>query len=229
MFDPEKPPELMVSRWINSKAPITLGALRDKVVVLTAFQMLCPGCVEHGLPQAKRLAERFNPSQVAVIGLHSVFEHHHVMTSEALEVFMSEYRWPFPVGVDEPNGKGMPKTMAAYEMRGTPTMLIFDRAGRLRRHYFGRPDDIMVAAEIMAMAVEDKGAPREQSAQIERKIASILVSPAHDHHDHDDHHHGHHHEHDGCCGGCGHDHHHDHDHGTDRTQVRPADEPGRPA
>jgi peroxiredoxin len=247
MFDPEKPPELMVSRWINSKAPITLEGLRDRVVVLVAFQMLCPGCVEHGLPQAKRLAERFNPSQVAVIGLHTVFEHHHVQTSEALEVFASEYRWPFPIGVDEADGKGMPKTMAAYEMRGTPTMLVFDRAGRLRRHYFGRPDDIMVAAEIMAMAVEDKGAPREQAAQIERKIASILVSPQHDHHHHD-HAHDHAHDHDGCCGhghdhgqhhghehahdhdcdgACGHQ--HDHDAGSERTQPASAAKPGRPA
>ena len=203
MFDPEKPPELMVSRWLNTKAPITLAGLRDKVVVLVAFQMLCPGCVEHGLPQAKRIAERFNPDEVTVIGLHTVFEHHEVMTPAALEVFMHEYRWPFP------SGSSIPKTMAAYEMRGTPTLLLFDRAGRLRRHYFGRPEDMMLAAEIMALAAEDKGAPREQSAQMERKLASILRAPAHDHHHHD-------HDHDHVHGpGCSHDHGcgHDHDHG----------------
>ena len=199
MFDPEKPPELMVSRWLNAKEPVTLAGLRDKVVLLTAFQMLCPGCVEHGLPQARKLAQRFHPDQVAVIGLHTVFEHHDVMTPAALEVFMHEYRWPFPVGIDEPNGKEMPRTMAAYEMRGTPTLLIFDRAGRLRRHYFGRPDDMMIASEITALAIEDKGAPREQAAQIERKLGQILRAPAHDHHGHDqgDHVHG---------PGCGHDH-----------------------
>lgn len=211
MFDPEKPPELQVTRWINAQEPITLAGLRDKVVVALAFQMLCPGCVEHALPQAKRLRERFNPEQVAIIGLHCVFEHHHVMTGEALEVFMNEYRWPFPVGIDQPNGKGSPRTMTAYEMRGTPTLLIFDRAGRLRRHYFGRPDDIMLAAEIMAMATEDKGAPREQSALIERKMSAILLAPSHDHHGH------HHHDHD--CGHehGGHDHHHHHQHRHDEA------------
>ena len=206
MFDPETPPELMVTRWINSPVPVTLAGLRDKVVVLVAFQMLCPGCVEHGLPQAKRIEQRFNPDQVAVIGLHTVFEHHDVMTGEALDVFMKEYRWPFPVGIDQPDGKDMPRTMAAYEMRGTPTMLIFDRAGRLRRHFFGRPDDMMVAAEIMGMATEDKGAPREQSAAIERKMAAILRAEAHDRHGHD-------HDHDHVHGpGCGHDHGADHGH-----------------
>ena len=215
MFDPEKPPELDVTGWLNTKDKITLAGLKDKVVVLTAFQMLCPGCVEHGLPQAKRLRTHFNPDQVAVIGLHCVFEHHDVMTPAALEVFMSEYKWPFPVGIDRadgPNGggKGVPKTMAAYQMQGTPTLLLFDRGGRLRRHYFGRPDDIMLAAEIMGMAIEDKGAPREQAASIERKIAATLAAPAHDH----DHGHGHdHHEHDHAHGDCcGHDHGHDHGH-----------------
>ena len=205
MFNPESPPELEVSRWIAAENPITLASLKGKVVVAVAFQMLCPGCVEHGLPQAKKLREHFHPSQVAVIGLHTVFEHHDVMTPAALEVFMHEYRWPFPVGIDEPNGKEIPKTMAAYEMRGTPTLLIFDRAGRLRRHYFGRPDDMMIAAEIAALAIEDKGAPREQAAQIERKLGQILRAPAHDHHGHDhDHVHG-----PGCShDGCGHDHGH---------------------
>ncbi|MFM9941532.1 MAG: peroxiredoxin family protein [Hyphomicrobiaceae bacterium] len=220
MFDPETPPELDVQSWLNSPEPITLAGLKGKVVVLVAFQMLCPGCVEHGLPQVKRIRERFKPSEVAVIGLHTVFEHHDVMTPAALEVFMGEYRWPFAVGIDRPNGKGAPKTMAAYQMQGTPSLLIFDRMGRLRRHYFGRPDDMLLAAEITGMAIEDKGAPREQSAGIERKLAGMLSDPSghnHDHHGHDhDHVHGPGcgHDHDHVHGpGCSHDHDHDHHQG----------------
>jgi hypothetical protein len=104
--------------------------------------------------------------------------------------------------------------MAAYQMQGTPTLLIFDRAGRLRRHYFGRPDDILLAAEIMALAIEDKGSPRNEAALIERKLSATLVGDTHhanDHHGHHDHA-GHHHEHGDACG-CDHHHHgHDHDH-----------------
>jgi peroxiredoxin len=207
MFDPEKPPELAVTRWLGAREPITLAALKGRVVVVVAFQMLCPGCVEHAIPQARRLVQRFNPEQVAVVGLHSVFEHHGVMTPAALEVFMHEYRLPFPVGIDKPAGEGAPETFAAYQMQGTPTLLLFDREGRLRRHYFGRPDDIMLAAEIMALAIEEKGAPRGEAARIERCIAATLMSPQHEHgHDHD-----HQHEHGDDCG-CGHEHHHDHGH-----------------
>ena len=34
MFDPEKPPELQVARWINSEEAVTLAGLRDKVIIM---------------------------------------------------------------------------------------------------------------------------------------------------------------------------------------------------
>jgi hypothetical protein len=45
-------PEWSISSWINTPAPISLASLRGRVVVVHAFQMLCPGCVSHGIPQA---------------------------------------------------------------------------------------------------------------------------------------------------------------------------------
>ncbi len=52
-------PELQVSQWLNTLRSITLAELRGRVVVLHAFQMLCPGCVSHGLPQAAAIHELF--------------------------------------------------------------------------------------------------------------------------------------------------------------------------
>lgn len=219
MFNPETPPELSVTRWVNTRAALSLKALKGKVVMVMAFQMLCPGCVQHGLPQAKKIAEQFNDDEVVVVGLHSVFEHHEVMTPAALEVFMQEYGWPFPVAVDAPgeDAKGLPKTMAAYEMRGTPTVLLFDRAGRLRRHYFGHVEDIRLAAELMALSIEDAGAPREASVAIEKRLHATLLDPNAQHAGHE-HEHEHGHGHGDACG-CGHEHGdadgdaHGHDHG----------------
>src|SRR3546814_6971685 len=51
-------PELDVVRWFNS-APLTLAGLRGRVVVIGAFQMLCPGCVSESLPQLRRIHELF--------------------------------------------------------------------------------------------------------------------------------------------------------------------------
>jgi hypothetical protein len=107
----------------------------------------------------------------------------------------------FPVAKDKPNGGDIPETMAAYEIQGTPTTLIFDRQGRLRRHYLGRVDDIRLAAEVMAFCMESPTAPVEQSMAVERRLAAALVDPDAQAHSHEG----------GCCGG-GHHHHHDHDH-----------------
>ncbi|MEE8207958.1 MAG: redoxin domain-containing protein, partial [Nitrosomonadaceae bacterium] len=94
-------PELQTSGWLNTPQSITLASLRGKVIVLHSFQMLCPGCVQVGIPQAQRMYEEFDPKEVAVIGLHTVFEHHSVMGRDALEVFVHEYRLRFPIGIDK--------------------------------------------------------------------------------------------------------------------------------
>jgi hypothetical protein len=56
-------PPLQVSQWLNSPQPVTLDGLHGRVVVLHTFQMLCPGCVAHGLPQALRIHRLF-PQEV---------------------------------------------------------------------------------------------------------------------------------------------------------------------
>ena len=87
----EQAPPLRVSQWFNAPRPLTLESLRGRVVALHAFQMLCPGCVSHGLPQASRLHQLFPSDQLAVVGLHTVFEHHAVMQPpEALQACIHE-------------------------------------------------------------------------------------------------------------------------------------------
>ncbi len=147
-------PELDCSEWLNVPAPVHLADLRGKVVVIEAFQMLCPGCAQTGLPQLVRVQEQFAPDEVAVLGLHTVFEHHAVQGGRApLEAFLHEYRYTFPVGIDRASepGVGIPRTMAAYQMQGTPTLLLIDRQGRLRRQAFGHVPDLRLGAEIMAL------------------------------------------------------------------------------
>ncbi|OYW56863.1 MAG: hypothetical protein B7Y80_01920 [Hyphomicrobium sp. 32-62-53] len=200
MFDPQNPPELAASTWLNAPEPRPLKSLKGKVVVLTAFQTHCPGSLKHGLPQAERVAQGFTDDEVAVIGLNVAFEEPEAQTADMLEAFCAVQGLSFAVAKDTINGGDIPKTMAAYEIQGTPTTLIFDRQGRLRRHYLGRIDDIRLAAEIMAFCMEAPNAPVEQSMAVERRLAAALVDP--DAHAHEG----------GCCGGGGHDHHHDHDH-----------------
>jgi peroxiredoxin len=148
-------PEWRTTEWFNTQDRLSLSALRGRIVMLTAFQMLCPGCVANAIPQAQRVAATFKSSDVVVIGLHSVFEHHDAMGPNALRAFLHEYKVGFPVGIDEPDGVGLPHTMREYGFQGTPTTLLFDRNGRLRRHMFGHVPDLQLGAEIMSVVCEN--------------------------------------------------------------------------
>jgi hypothetical protein len=151
---PETLPEIEAAEWLNAERPLSLAELRGRVVAVEVFQMLCPGCVGHGLPQAQRIAQTFRSDDVAVIGLHSVFEHHAAMTPVALAAFLHEYRIRFPVAVDTAGPGSMPRTMAAWQLEGTPTLLLFDRRGRMRARHFGQVSDMAIGAEIMALVGE---------------------------------------------------------------------------
>lgn len=148
-------PDLDVMKWLNTPQHPSLSSLRGRVVMLHAFQMLCPGCVSHGIPQAQRVQALFSEDEVCILGLHTVFEHHDAMREVSLRAFLHEYRVSYPVGLDKPGVTShIPQTMSSYQMRGTPSLVLIDRQGRLRLHAFGCPDDLSVGAAIGALLSE---------------------------------------------------------------------------
>lgn len=215
MFNPEHPPEIIAQRWLNSDKKRTLKAEKGKVIVVAIWQLQCPGSQKFGLPQAMRLRRAFEEDEVVVLALHMPFEKFAEQTPDKVEAYLTENEITIPVALDKPNGEDLPETMKAYELQGTPALLIFDRQGRLRRHYLGAVDDMRLGAEVMALLIEDKDSPREMAIAIERKLGAALVDPeAHHHHEHGD-----------ACG-CGHDHSHDHDHDHAHDHGAAHGEPG---
>jgi len=159
----ERVPDWDVTRWLGGD-PGALPGLRGKVVVVHAFQMLCPGCIYRGLPQAMRLAKELDPEDALVVGLHTVFEHHEAMGERSLEAFLSELRVPFPVGVDaHDEGMARPRTMRAWDLRGTPSTVIVDRDGRLAHQSFGPEDDLELGLRLGAL-LGRAGAPCDADA-----------------------------------------------------------------
>jgi hypothetical protein len=162
-----------------------------------------------------RLRRAFEEDEVAVFGLHMAFENFAEQLPDKVEAYLVENEITIPVALDKPDGENLPETMKAYELQGTPALLIFDRQGRLRRHYLGAVDDLRIGAEVMALLIEDKESPREMAIAIERKLGAALVDPeAHHRHEHGD-----------ACG-CGHDHSHDHGHDNDHHHDHAHGEPG---
>ena len=146
-------PEWVIEQWLNSETRLSLAALRGRVIVAGAFQMLCPGCVSELVPQLRQVHTLFKGAELSVLGLHTVFEHHEAMGPVSLKAFLHENRIAFPVAIDQPQmpASPIPATMELYGMQGTPTMLLIDREGKLRRRTFGHIPDMQLGAEIMAL------------------------------------------------------------------------------
>lgn len=164
MRDRMMAPELIVERWLNTEEPISLAGLRGRPVLLHTFQMLCPGCVGHAIPQAQRIATMLRDTDLPVIGIHTVFEHHAAMTPVSLAAFLHEYRITFAVGVDQAADDGpIPRTMAAYGFRGTPSLVLIDRTGSICYSSFGQEDDIALGVRI-GILLSEGGAKSARSA-----------------------------------------------------------------
>ncbi|OUR93538.1 hypothetical protein A9Q84_18895 [Halobacteriovorax marinus] len=136
-----KAKELVIDKWVNAPEGFELKVKDSSIKIIHVFQMLCPGCVYKGIPQTQELYSKFNSDDVKVVGLHSVFENHEAMQPHALKVFISEWRLPFPVAIDKRlEGEWMPETMKAYQLEGTPSLIIIDRDGSLKLKHFGLID-----------------------------------------------------------------------------------------
>jgi peroxiredoxin len=143
-----EPFEIQASQWFNTDTPLTLTQLKGRVVIMVAFQMLCPGCVAHAIPQLKKMHQLFHQAPVTVIGLHTVFEHHEAMQAHARKAFVHEYKLEFPIAIDAPGDGSIPKTMRSLQLRGTPTTLVWNAEGQLCLHEFGHIDDLALGATI---------------------------------------------------------------------------------
>lgn len=145
----KKAPELSVEKWLNTEEPISIKNSLGKVIVFEAFQMLCPGCVLEGLPKFQRLYNYFSSNKnIVLFGLHTVFEHHQAMTEKNLKVFLYEFGYNFPVGIDTHKNDEIPETMKKYNLRGTPSLVLIDKNGYIRNIYFGSVDEIELGYQI---------------------------------------------------------------------------------
>ncbi len=179
-------PELAISEWFNTSVPLSLQSLRGRVVLLHAFQLLCPGCVTDALPQIRRIERGFKGTDLQVIGLHTVFEHHEAMLPVTLKAFIHEYRLTSPIGVDLADGQSdVPVTMRRFALRGTPSTVLIGRDGAIVHHAFGVEDDIAIGARIamaLSAAVPATATTELQNANCSQGRCEASLTDAHETH-----------------------------------------------
>ena len=66
-------PEPEIDQWLQG-APCSLQSLLGDVVLIEVFQVNCPGCFAHALPEAVRLHETYHDSGLTVLGIATAFE-----------------------------------------------------------------------------------------------------------------------------------------------------------
>jgi len=115
-------PELSGGRsWLNTDKPLSLAALKGKVVLLDFWTYGCINCM-HIIPDLKRL-ERKYPNQLVVIGVHSAkFENE--KDTENIRRIILRYEIEHPIVNDADF-----QIWKAYAVDAWPTRYLIDPAG----------------------------------------------------------------------------------------------------
>jgi len=119
----EKAPNFGVSEWIQG-APTNFDQEKDHVVLVEVFQVNCPGCFMHAIPEAIKIYNKYKDEGVRVLGIATAFEDFDKNTLENLKMLAEtgevigetkgalsmngklqegnklSYKIPFPLGMD---------------------------------------------------------------------------------------------------------------------------------
>src|SRR5713101_3529417 len=115
-------PELVGGRgWLNTEKPLSLAALRGKVVLLDFWTYGCINCM-HIIPDLKKLEKKY-PNELVVIGVHSAkFENEKDM--ENIRRIILRYEIEHPI-VNDANFN----IWRSYAVNAWPTRYLIDPAG----------------------------------------------------------------------------------------------------
>ena len=117
-------PEITGGRgWLNTDKPLTLSALKGKVVLLDFWTYGCINCI-HVIPDLKKLEAKY-PNQLVVIGVHSAKFDNEKETENIRRIIM-RYEIEHPVYNDADF-----RVWRSYAVRAWPTQVLIDPAGYL--------------------------------------------------------------------------------------------------
>jgi thiol-disulfide isomerase/thioredoxin len=125
-------PELAgVGPWLNTPngEPLTLAALRGRVVLLEFWTFACGNC-QRTIPFLRQMHGRYQP-ELAVVGVHTP-EFEFEASVPNVERAVREQGIEYAVGVDNDFA-----AWNAYGIRYWPTLYLIDRAGRVRYTHIG--------------------------------------------------------------------------------------------
>ena len=79
--------DLDVNEWLGGP-PTNISNELGSPILIKVFQVNCPGCFTHGIPEVLEVREKFKDSPLLVWGLATAFEDFHLNTFENLQRLM---------------------------------------------------------------------------------------------------------------------------------------------
>ena len=145
-----KMPNFAVSEWVQG-APTNFDQELDHIVLLEVFQVNCPGCFMHAIPEAIKIYNKYKDDGVRVLGIATAFEDFDKNTLENLRMLVETgqvigetknalsmygqlddgnklpYKIPFPLGMDNMSKTSGEISMDAIMAFIYPQVPEFDR------------------------------------------------------------------------------------------------------
>jgi thiol-disulfide isomerase/thioredoxin len=81
----QKAPNFAVSDWVQG-APTNFDQEKDHIVLVEVFQVNCPGCFMHAIPEAIKIYNKYKDDGVRVIGIATAFEDYDKNTLDNLKM-----------------------------------------------------------------------------------------------------------------------------------------------
>ena len=164
----QRAPELAGgTSWLNTDKPLSLAALKGKVVLLDFWTYGCINCI-HILPDLKRLEEKY-ANQLVIIGVHSA-KFDNEADTENIRKIVVRYGIEHPVVNDSDF-----KIWNAYKIIAYPGLVLIDPNGGIVQRWFGEGQFDEIGAEIEKLVTDfrAKGELREYPLKFALERAKI--------------------------------------------------------
>lgn len=141
---PQAPELTGLGAWFNTPAPLTLQALRGKVVLVNFWTFGCYNCV-NTLPHVRAWHEQYSAQGLVIVGVHTP-EFGFEKTADNVQAAITRLGIRHPVVQDNQFA-----TWNAYGNRYWPAFYLVDQQGRIRYTHFGEGQYDTMAQNIQSL------------------------------------------------------------------------------
>ncbi|MFB5610064.1 MAG: TlpA family protein disulfide reductase [Nitrosarchaeum sp.] len=163
----QKAPNFAVSDWVQG-APTNFDQEKDHIVLVEVFQVNCPGCFMHAIPEAIKIYNKYKDDGVRVIGIATAFEDYDKNTLDNLKMLAE-------------TGEVIGETKNALSMYGQlekgnklPYKIPFPLAMDKLTKVDGRINDEQVLRFIYGQIPEFDSQPEEYRKQIMQRVRDYM-------------------------------------------------------